>query len=504
MDSWGIHWFRRDLRVAGNPALQWSFKQHGGRVVGLFCFDSKFLSREDFSHHRFAFFMETMRELSEELRAMGSDLWVVDCRPHEAFQKITEALKSGKGRLPASVSFNRDYEPFARERDAKVSEWLQEQAGIPVHTERDHLVIEPQEIGKPASGANFYQVYSPFAKRWFETLKGEEFQARINAQKKALTHLRARAAGKTTEKTFSLTWKKVWGDARAPFPLPPGDALEEFVKKNSRHVTIQIPQAGSIAAFRRLEEFKSHLDAYGEKRDIPSIDGTSKLAMFFKNGSLTPAQVIACLGLEGAPLKSDKGATKFLKEIVWREFYYSILWHRPDVEKTAFLKHYSDIHWENREDWFEAWKEGRTGYPIVDAGMRQLRQTGWMHNRVRMIVASFLTKDLLIDWRWGENHFMKELLDGDLAPNNGGWQWAASTGCDPQPYFRIFNPELQSRRFDPEGTYIRRFVPELAGLSDDDIHAPDSALLRKTGYPAPIVDHQAQKPKALALFKRSS
>ncbi len=490
--DWGVHWFRRDLRVAGNPALQASFKKHDGRVVGLFCFDSKFLSRPDFSHNRFAFFMETMRELAAELREMGSDLWVVDCRPQEAFERIVESLKQGGRPLPATVSFNRDYEPFARERDAAVTEWLQEKAGIRVHTERDHLVIEPQEIGRPASGANFYQVYSPFAKRWFETFKAEEFQERIQAQKKGLALLRARASGKSPEKVFNLTWKKAWAQAAAPFPLPPGDALEEFIAQNRKQVTIEIPRAGSIAAFERLNQFKSALDSYGDQRDIPSIDGTSKLAMFFKNGSLTPAQVIAHLGLEATPLKSDRGPTKFLKEIVWREFYYSILWHRPDVEKTAFLPHYADLAWENRKDWFEAWKEGRTGYPIVDAGMRQLKNTGWMHNRVRMIVASFLTKDLLIDWRWGENHFMKELLDGDLAPNNGGWQWAASTGCDPQPYFRIFNPELQSKRFDPDGTYIRAHVPELADLSADEIHLPRS----------PMIDHQAQKAKALALFKR--
>jgi deoxyribodipyrimidine photo-lyase len=499
LESWGIHWFRRDLRVAGNPALQWNFKKHEGRVVGLFCFDSKFLGREDFSHHRFAFFMETMRELSEELRAMGSELWVVDCRPGEAFEKIIAALRSGSRPLPSSVSFNRDYEPFARDRDRAVTEWLQETAGIPVHTERDHLVIEPNEIEKPASGSAFYQVYSPFAKRWFETLQKEEFQSRIEAQKKSLKLLKARASGKTPEKIFALSWKKVWKETKAPFPIPPGDALETFIEKNKKHVTIQIPAAGSIAAYQRLEEFRHSLEAYGEKRDTPSVDGTSKLAMFFKNGSLTPSQVIAHLGLESAPLKSERGSTKFLKEIVWREFYYSILWHRPDVERQAFLKHYKDLGWENRKDWFEAWKDGKTGYPIVDAGMRQLKQTGWMHNRVRMIVASFLTKDLLIDWRWGENHFMKELLDGDLAPNNGGWQWAASTGCDPQPYFRIFNPELQSSRFDPEGTYIRRFVPELSHLSAKEIHAPP----KTQGYPAPIVDHQAQKPKALALFKRS-
>lgn len=297
--------------------------------------------------------------------------------------------------------------------------------------------------------------------------------------------------------------EKSLGRRKSALPLPPGDALEPFLRENAKRVTIEIPKAGSAAAFKRLEQFKASLDAYGERRDFPWTDGTSKLAMFFKNGSLTPAQVIAYLGLEGVPLKSDKGATKFLKEIVWREFYYSILWHRPQVETSAFLEQYRDLAWENRKDWFEAWKEGRTGYPIVDAGMRQLKQTGWMHNRVRMIVASFLTKDLLIDWRWGEKHFMKELLDGDLAPNNGGWQWAASTGCDPQPYFRIFNPELQSKRFDAEGTYIRTYVPELAGLDSDEIHAPEQIPGGVKGYPAPIVDHQAQKPKALALFKRT-
>jgi deoxyribodipyrimidine photo-lyase len=494
MTSWGIHWFRRDLRVAGNPALQWSFKQHQGRVVGLFCFDSKFLSREDFSHNRFAFFMESMRQLKHELAEMGSDLWVVDCRPHEALEKILQALQSGQRPLPTTLSFNRDYEPFARERDRAVTEWLQEQAGVQVHTERDHLVIEPNEVPRPASGAAFYQVYSPFAKKWFETLAHEDFQERIASQKKGLSLIRQRASGKPLEQIFSLKWNQIWGEKRAPF----SDALDRFIEENKKKLTIQIPEAGSVAALRRLEQFKSALEAYGEKRDIPSIDGTSKLAMFFKNGSLTPAQVICHLGLEALKFKSDRGPTKFLKEIVWREFYYSILWHRPDVEGTSFLKHTADLEWENRKDWFEAWKEGQTGYPIVDAGMRQLKTEGWMHNRVRMIVASFLTKDLLIDWRWGENHFMKELLDGDLAPNNGGWQWAASTGCDPQPYFRIFNPELQSRRFDPEGTYIKRFVPELAGLDADEIHAPGPTQ----GYPAPIVDHQAQKPKALALFKR--
>ena len=499
-ENWGIHWFRRDLRVAGNPALQWSWKQHGGRVVGLFCFDSKFLSRDDFSHNRFGFFMDTLRELRDEMRSIGSDLWVIDCLPHEALPKIHENLKK-HGRAFSTLSFNRDYEPFARDRDDRVTRLLQEELGVKVHTERDHLLIEPLEAGKPGSGGSaFYQIYTPFAKRWFEQLRTDEVRARIAAQKKGLQYLRKRAAGDVERDLFRLTWKKIWGEHRAPFH----ESLEDFAEKNRPHLTIEIPPAGSLVALERLRQFKRHVDEYGETRDIPSIDGTSKMSVYLKNGSITSGQIIAELGLEELPFKHEGGRTKYLKEIAWREFYYSILFHKPSVEKKAFLEKYADLDWENDRRLFEAWKEGRTGYPIVDAGMRQLKQEGWMHNRVRMIVASFLTKDLLVDWRWGENHFMKELLDGDLAPNNGGWQWAASTGCDPQPYFRIFNPELQGARFDPEGKYVTRYVPELEGVAPKVLHAPEKlgeAVLRKRGYPMPIVDHQKQKPRALALFK---
>jgi deoxyribodipyrimidine photo-lyase len=233
------------------------------------------------------------------------------------------------------------------------------------------------------------------------------------------------------------------------------------------------------------------LGQYDEARDIPGIPGTSQMSIFLKNGSITVAQIIAACKLTDG---------KYLNELIWREFYYHILAHRPDVETSAFHEKYNKLQWQNKESYFNAWQEGKTGYPIVDAGMRQLQETGWMHNRVRMIVASFLTKDLLIDYRWGENHFMKLLLDGDLAPNNGGWQWAASTGCDPQPYFRIFNPVLQSQRYDPDGDYIRRYVPELKDFDSKEIHEPWNSS-KKSTYPKRIVIHAEQKEKALQLFK---
>ena len=275
---------------------------------------------------------------------------------------------------------------------------------------------------------------------------------------------------------------------------PPVDHLQRFAGENARRVRVPIPPAGSVAALARLRRFAPRLAEYKGARDLPSLDGTSRLSIYFKNGSLTPAQAIAALEVADATFAEGTSRSAFLREIVWREFYYHVLWHRPDVETQAFLPQFRKLRWQNREDWFEAWKAGRTGYPLVDAGMRQLAETGWMHNRVRMVVASFLTKDLLIDWRWGERYFMDRLLDGDLAPNNGGWQWAASTGCDPQPYFRVFNPTLQSQKFDPDGTYLRAYLPE---RRDDDrraIHLP-----RK-----PIVDHAKQKAKALAMYKKAA
>jgi deoxyribodipyrimidine photo-lyase len=495
---YGIHWFRRDLRVHGNAALQWNWKKHEGRVLGVFCFDSKFLGRADFSANRFGFFIQTMKALRDELRASGGDLLVLDEGYQQGFELLMQTLKSKGLPLPGAVSWNRDYEPYARKRDGFMSEWLPRNWGVAVHTERDHLVIEPWELlrdGKEAGtpGA-FYQVYSPFAKKWFELFHSEEVQSRIKEQKKALAQIKK----EPVKDIFQLTWSDLFSGKN-----PLKDHLEHFEKENAKQVTIPLPEAvGTRAALEEVIAFRSKIDEYGEKRDFPFIRATSRLSMYFKNGSLTPGLVIAALDLHDTQLsRKESGRTKWLKEVVWREFYYSILWNCPRAETEAFLEHYKELAWENDKKLFQAWVDGETGYPIVDAGMRELKATGFMHNRVRMIVASFLTKDLLIDWRWGEKYFMEQLLDGDLAPNNGGWQWAASTGCDPQPYFRIFNPRLQGEKFDPEGEYVCRWIPELKKVPTKYIHAPqDSGMSLR--YPKPIVNHAEQKEKALALYKR--
>lgn len=484
--SWGIHWFRRDLRIAGNKALRETWKKTNGKVIGLFCFDSAFLARSDFSHNRFAFFLKTLKSLKQEFNAMGGELVVVDQLPHTFYVSLLKSLKVSGRPLPKYISWNRDYEPFARNRDEQIEKLLTD-FGVEVITARDHLVFEPHEITKENKAGSYYQVYSPFSRKWFELLNSPEGLERI---------LKEKLPQKSdVAKAFSGKWKDF---------LPPKfeihDQLDAFEIKNQSKVTIPIPEAGSHQALKILKNFSDKIENYKEDRDFPGSRGTSKLSIYLKNGSLTSGQIIKQLNLMNLPWKNPSGPNQFLKEIVWREFYYHILFHRPDVENNAFNLNYQNIQWENSTDFFERWKEGTTGFPIVDAGMRELRETGWMHNRVRMIVASFLVKDLLIDWRWGEKHFMQFLLDGDLAPNNGGWQWAASTGCDPQPYFRIFNPWLQSKKFDPEGSYIRKYVPELQNASLKEIHEPDADRSRWK-YPQAIVDHSRQRVKALRLFK---
>ncbi|MBL7544233.1 MAG: deoxyribodipyrimidine photo-lyase [Bdellovibrionaceae bacterium] len=489
MKEWGIHWFRRDLRVADNAALKENWRRTHRRTLGLFCFDSKFLSRSDFSHNRFAFFLKTLNQLRQDWRKSGGDLLIVDSAPQEAFAQLLEYCQKKNIPTPALVSWNRDYEPYARERDVKIEKFLQAR-GIVVYHARDHLVFEPHEVVK--DDGKFYQVYSPFSRKWFSLLDSEQGRQRLMAQSRAAEYFNRDARDPDL---FQAQWSEMAHDVDFPFR----DAWENFEKRNCPHVTIPVPEAGFHVAFRTLQKFTENISGYKENRDIPSLEGTSQLSKFFKNGSLTVLQVLAQLDTRYLHWHRDDSQTKFIKELVWREFYYSILYHQPRIESEAFLTQFKNIRWENNHAFFEHWKQGTTGFPIVDAGMRQLLMTGWMHNRVRMIVASFLTKDLLIDWRWGENHFMKELLDGDLAPNNGGWQWAASTGCDPQPYFRIFNPWLQGKKFDPEGKYIRMYVPELQDAPSKLLHDPEGDR-RAYKYPLPIVNHSVQRDKALKLY----
>ncbi len=506
---WGIHWFRRDLRIAGNPGLQYNFKEMQGRTLGLFCFDSQFLQRTDFSHNRFGFFLETLKELQCELQCRGGDLWVVD------EQVLPFFAKGRAGGLPHLVTWCRDYEPFARQRDSSVQDWLKK-AGVAHKVFRDHLIFEPEEIVKGAKVGEFYKVFSPFAKRWLNAIQEPDHLARITDQDRARRYFldlekQIEKSGGTPKQIFKLQWSEVLQSAG----YEKVDALQKFQDINKKSVTIALPEAGFAAAYRRLQSFVDcGLPDYFDKRDLPAERGTSGLSIYLKNGSLTTSQVLHAVlwrlseqqkkgdlatALRSLNWQDSTGPMQFIKEVIWREFYYAILFHQPEVENSSFLPQYRNLKWENNSDWFALWQKGLTGFPIVDAGMRQLAQTGWMHNRVRMIVASFLTKDLLIDWRWGENHFMKLLLDGDLAPNNGGWQWAASTGCDPQPYFRIFNPWLQSQKFDPQGLYIKKYISELASAPEKLLHDPDGDRSR-FGYPAPIVVHGQQRARALALF----
>jgi deoxyribodipyrimidine photo-lyase len=483
MDPYGIHWFRRDLRIAGNLALKQNWKKNNGRVVGVFCFDKDFLSRDDFSVNRFQFFIETLSELKKELQEIGSDLLFLDVGPEQAFKTLMQELPQA----PSLISWGRDYEPYARQRDKKMKDIFTQQ-GVETISLRDHLLIEPHELEKaPGHG---YQVYSPFARKWLTIYQDEVVQKRVELQRQSLSYMEKRLEG-TVDKVFSLTWDELLKDN------PYKENLQKYTEENGKNVTVPIPSAGTLSAYKDLKAFAQRLDRYNDDRDMPSIEGTSRFSIYLKNGSLTVPQIISFFNF--APYKKkSSGRDSFFSELIWREFYYHILYRHPRVEKEAFLLKYDDLQWENNEEWFMAWKEGRTGFPIVDAGMRQLQQTGWMHNRLRMIVASFLTKDLLIDWRWGEAHFMHLLLDGDLAPNNGGWQWAASTGCDPQPYFRIFNPWTQSKKFDPEGNFIKTYLPELKDLSAKELHQP---IEGHPTYPPPIVEHSRQREKALDLYK---
>ena len=488
---WALHWFRRDLRICGNPALAEMHGRFAGRVLGFFCFDPEFLGRPDFAANRFGFFLQTLKALQDELRHAGGDLLVLAGTPREAFPQLMRCLDDNGTARPDVVSWNRDYEPFARQRDAGILQMLQSW-GIATHTQADHLVAEPQDIQPETPGPRaYYSVYTPFSKRWFAHLESPTVQLRLEQQRRAL--------GDPEPVRLSCRWSDL-----LQAPHLPEDQLQTMKTLNGSKVTIPLPPAGHKAARQAVESFLPKVGRYADDRNHPHRNGTSQLSIYLKNGSITALQVLAMLQAQALNWKDKSGLTTFVKEIAWREFYYHILWHRPDVEHQEFLEAYRGLPWKNCQEEFSRWKNGQTGFPIVDAGMRQLKETGWMHNRVRMIVASFLTKDLLIDWRWGERWFMNQLLDGDLAPNNGGWQWSASTGCDPQPYFRIFNPTLQSLKFDPEGEYIARFVPELSPLKGTPaIHEPPAAWAEKT-YVLPMVDHGARRLQAMALFKRDT
>ena len=477
---YGIHWFRRDLRIEGNLALRENLERSAGRVVGLFCFDSSFLKRQDFSHNRFAFFLATLRALKADLAGIGVDLLVLDQSPTEAFRELVAARGDNTNPRPGLVTFSRDYEPFARARDEKILSLLSSHS-VPVFTERDHLLFEPREVVRAEEPGAYYKVYSPFYKLWLKKLQSETGRERVAA-----------AFKRPAENIPNFSWANILGSGASA-----RDSLDRFESDNGPKVTVPIPSAGHRAGVEMCERFKGLLDDYARDRSTPALDKSSRFSMFLKNGSLTIGQIVNYLGLTSAQL--GEGPAKFLNELCWREFFYSILFHRPDVETGPFIKKYSSLEWSGDQNAFMLWKNGRTGVPIVDAGMRELAEDGWINNRVRIIVATFLVKDLHLDWRWGEEHFMHLLLDGDLAPNNGNWQWCASTGADANPPFRVLNPWSQSVRFDPDGDYIKRFVPELARCPAALLH-DETADRSKFGYPKPIIVHSFERQRAIAMY----
>ena len=465
--SSALVWFRRDLRDYDHAALYYALK-HARQVFCAFIFDRDILdllsNRRD---QRVDFIHRSLAELQRSLCQQGGSLIVRYGRAREEVVQLVTELGVN------AVFFNHDDEPMADARDTAVIAALARE-GVAAHHFKDTVVFERDEI--LTTSATPFSVFTPYKNAWLKKL--------------APFYLRAYPVDAYRHKL-----------AAGPSSLP---SLEEMGFQPSQ--TKAEWAEGMSGAQRRLADFLPRLDRYHETRDFPGIKGPSYLSVHLRFGTVSVRQLAAL-----AYQRGGRGAQTWLSELIWRDFYHQILAHRPDLaDGHSFKLQYDNLPWPNPPGHFAAWANAQTGYPLVDAAMRQLNQTGYMHNRLRMLTASFLTKDLLVDWRQGERYFAEKLMDYDFAANNGGWQWAASVGCDAQPWFRIFNPVTQSERFDARGAFIRRYVPELTALPDQFIHAPWTmplATQRETGcllgrdYPLPIVDHAVQRVQALALFK---
>ena len=468
-------WFRRDLRCHDHAALHHALRS-AERVHCAFVYDTDILDalptrtdrRVDFIHASLQELDGALGALSRAVGGQGSGLRV---RHGPAIDTIVQlALELGVG----TVFANRDYEPAAIARDRAVAEQLALH-GIGWADFKDQVVFEQSEVLTQA-GAPF-SVFTPYRTAWLKRL--DAFQLRPYPVAQYAARLAPKPAGETLPSLAALGFLP---SNLAQLPIPTG-------MQGGRNL---------------LADFAGRIDGYRNARDYPARKGVSYLSVHLRFGTVSVRELAALAQLHGG-----EGAATWLSELVWRDFYHMVLWHHPHVVDRAFKPAYDFIAWDDAPELFAAWCEARTGYPLVDAAMRQLHQSGYMHNRLRMVVASFLTKDLGIDWRLGERHFAQYLNDYDLAANNGGWQWAASTGCDSQPWFRIFNPATQSQKFDPEGRFIRRYLPELARLPDKYIHAPASAsaaVLADAGvrigvdYPQPVVDHAQARQRTLMRF----
>jgi deoxyribodipyrimidine photo-lyase len=430
-DSLTIFWFRRDLRLDDNTALYHALKENKS-VLPIFIFDKQILNKlEDKEDRRVDFIHQALVHLNTQLISLGSSLHVYYSTASEVFEQLSNEY------IINAVYANHDYEPYAIERDEQIANFLKTKNST-FKTYKDQCVFEKYEVtkddGKP------YTVFTPYSRKW----------------KKALTdaHYKAYPTLNYTSQFYKTN------------PKPIISLSEMGFKKTDMLLNTQA----------RVNDLL--LRNYKDQRDFPAISGTSRLSVHLRFGTISIRSLV----------KQSKDISEtWLNELIWRDFYMMILWHFPHVAKNSFRSEYDRVEWRNDVNQFEKWCEGKTGFPIVDAGMRELNNTGFMHNRVRMIVSSFLIKDLLIDWRWGEAYFAKKLIDFDLSANNGGWQWAASSGCDAAPYFRVFSPIEQLKRFDPQFIYVKKWIPEY-GTSK---------------YPLPMVDHAQARIRAIAVYKQA-
>lgn len=461
-------WFRNDLRTLDNTAL--SAAAQKGPVVAVFLACRRQWRTHDHGANKLTFIHRGVLALKAELESLGIPLRYRDI---DDFGKSAQALLDAARECQATtLHFNREYPLDERLRDERVGERFQ-RAGIPVHEYTDHIAFEPGDL--LTGQDDYYKVFTPFSKAWYQ---------RIDASRLALRETPGRQ-----------TRPDVVSDDIPDLPSKDRSAL----------IDDDHWPAGQEAAGDRLSRFlQRRAERYEVDRDFPALAGTSELSAYLSTGMISHRQCLqAVMANNGGHLADgDAGLTSWANELIWREFYQHIAFGFPHVcTHRPFRLETEKLRWRDSDEEFEAWRTGRTGYPLVDAAMRQLVATGWMHNRLRMLTAMFLSKHLLIDWRRGEAFFMNHLVDGDFASNNGGWQWAASTGTDAAPYFRIFNPITQSKRFDPEAEFITHWVPELAELPIKSRHRPSADQRRDTGYAQPIVDHKRARERALEAFK---
>jgi deoxyribodipyrimidine photo-lyase len=427
--QYSIFWFRRDLRWSDNKGLYFALKENQ-QVIPLFIFDTDIIGHLPDNDARVEFIYRQLEKMQKHLQGLGRSLWTYKGKPQDIFGKILRKYSI------KAVYTNKDHESYGIVRDLEMEKMLQEN-GARFHLYLDHLLYEKDEVVKDDGSP--YHVYTPYGKKCRQLITPGHF--RYYESEMILGHL--------TPETPPL------------FP-----SLGDIGFKPSG---INFPKNDSK---------ESIIENYHHTRDYPAQNGTTRLGVHLRFGTISLRQ----LAKQAMEIND-----KYFGELLWREFYAMILWHYPHVVNRSFKPQYDNVDWKNKTDHFERWKQGKTGYPLVDAGMRELANTGYMHNRVRMVTASFLTKHLLIDWRWGEAWFAEKLLDFELSSNNGGWQWSAGSGCDAAPYFRIFNPVEQQRKFDPDGVYIRKWIPELDTLD----------------YTGPIVDHKKAREECLFAYRRA-